>query len=188
MQKSYEQILGEFKDAVADQPFLEDLGWTGDVKYHAGARARVREESAPEVVISMPPNPSHLEFVNPVVVGMARAACTDTSASGLPVIDKGATLPVLIHGDAAFPGQGIVAETLNLSRLRLYDVAAPSTSSRTTRLASPPRRASPTPRRTRAAWRAASILDFYVTRATRRTVKGYSYAKHGRAGPRGSDR
>ncbi len=122
MQKSYEQILGEFKDAVADQPFLEDLGWTGDVKYHAGARARVREESAPEVVISMPPNPSHLEFVNPVVVGMARAACTDTSASGSPVIDKGATLPVLIHGDAAFPGQGIVAETLNLSRLRLYDV------------------------------------------------------------------
>ena len=84
MQKSYEQILGEFKEAVADQPFLEDLGWTGDVKYHAGARARVREESAPEVVISMPPNPSHLEFVNPVVVGMARAACTDTSALGVP--------------------------------------------------------------------------------------------------------
>ena len=70
----------------------------------------------------MPPNPSHLEFVNPVVVGMARAACTDTSAPGPPVVDKGITLPVLIHGDAAFPGQGIVAETLNLSRLRLYDV------------------------------------------------------------------
>src|SRR5262245_32575640 len=122
LQKSYEQILGEFKEAVADQPFREDLGWTGDVKYHAGARARVREQSAPEVMISMPPNPSHLEFVNPVVAGMARAACTDTSAAGSPSIDKGATLPVLIHGDAAFPGQGIVAETLNLSRLRLYDV------------------------------------------------------------------
>ena len=53
---------------------------------------------------------------------MARAACTDTSAAGPPVVDKGVTLPVLIHGDAAFPGQGIVAETLNLSRLRLYDV------------------------------------------------------------------
>ena len=70
----------------------------------------------------MPPNPSHLEFVNPVVVGMARAACTDTSSPGSPVVDKGITLPVLIHGDAAFPGQGVVAETLNLSRLRLYDV------------------------------------------------------------------
>ena len=123
MRKSYAQILAEFKEAQGDQPFREDLGWTGDVKYHAGARARVREEdSAPEVVISMPPNPSHLEFVNPVVVGMARAACTDTSAPGSPVVDKGITLPVLIHGDAAFPGQGIVAETLNLSRLRLYDV------------------------------------------------------------------
>jgi 2-oxoglutarate dehydrogenase E1 component len=122
MQKSYAQILGEFKEAMGAQPFREDLGWTGDVKYHAGARARMREESLPEVVISMPPNPSHLEFVNPVVVGMARAACTDTSAAGTPVVDKGVTLPILIHGDAAFPGQGIVAETLNLSRLRLYDV------------------------------------------------------------------
>jgi 2-oxoglutarate dehydrogenase E1 component len=123
MQKSYAQILGEFKEAMGAQPFREDLGWTGDVKYHAGARARVREiDSAPEVVISMPPNPSHLEFVNPVVVGMARAACTDPSAAGTPVVDKGVTLPILIHGDAAFPGQGIVAETLNLSRLRLYDV------------------------------------------------------------------
>ena len=122
MQKSYVQILAEFKEAVGDQPFRKDLGWTGDVKYHAGARARVREESAPEVAISMPPNPSHLEFVNPVVVGMARAACTDASAAGSPVVDKGATLPILIHGDAAFPGQGVVAETLNLSRLRLYDV------------------------------------------------------------------
>jgi 2-oxoglutarate dehydrogenase E1 component len=123
MRKTYAQILAEFKEAQGDQPFREDLGWTGDVKYHSGARARVREEdSAPEVVISMPPNPSHLEFVNPVVVGMARAACTDTTAPGSPAVDKGITLPILIHGDAAFPGQGIVAETLNLSRLRLYDV------------------------------------------------------------------
>ncbi len=122
MQKSYAQVLAEFKEAQGAQPFREDLGWTGDVKYHAGARASVREDSAPEVVISMPPNPSHLEFVNPVVVGMARAACTDTTAPGAPVVDKDVTLPILIHGDAAFPGQGIVAETLNLSRLRLYDV------------------------------------------------------------------
>ena len=122
MQKSYAQMLSEFKEALSEQPFREDLGWTGDVKYHAGARARVREDSAPEVAISMPPNPSHLEFVNPVVVGMARAACTDASVPGPPTVDKGSTLPILIHGDAAFPGQGIVAETLNLSRLRTYDV------------------------------------------------------------------
>ena len=51
-----------------------------------------------------------------------RAACTDTSAPGPPAVDKASTLPLLIHGDAAFPGQGIVAETLNLSRLRTYDV------------------------------------------------------------------
>ncbi len=122
MQKSYAQVLAEFKESLGDQPFREDLGWTGDVKYHAGARARVHEESAPEVVISMPPNPSHLEYVNPVVVGMARAACTDTSSPGAPIVDKSSTLPILIHGDAAFPGQGVVAETLNLSRLRTYDV------------------------------------------------------------------
>jgi 2-oxoglutarate dehydrogenase E1 component len=122
MQKSYAQVLAEFKESLGDQPFREDLGWTGDVKYHAGARARVHEDSAPEVVISMPPNPSHLEYVNPVVVGMARAACTDTSSPGAPIVDKSSTLPILIHGDAAFPGQGVVAETLNLSRLRTYDV------------------------------------------------------------------
>jgi 2-oxoglutarate dehydrogenase E1 component len=122
MQKSYPQVLSEFKDLSGDQPFRKDLGWTGDVKYHAGARAHVQEQSAPEVAIAMPPNPSHLEFVNPVVVGMARAASTDTSAGGPATVDLGSTLPVLIHGDAAFPGQGIVAETLNLSRLRMYDV------------------------------------------------------------------
>ena len=49
MQKSYAQMLAEFKEAISEQPFREDLGWTGDVKYHAGARARVREDSAPEV-------------------------------------------------------------------------------------------------------------------------------------------
>ena len=121
LEKGYEQILAEFKESPGDQPFREDLGWTGDVKYHAGARVALKEDAL-EVVISMPPNPSHLEYVNPVVVGMARAAATDTSRPGLPRLDPQATLAILIHGDAAFPGQGIVAETLNLSRLRAYDV------------------------------------------------------------------
>jgi 2-oxoglutarate dehydrogenase E1 component len=69
----------------------------------------------------MPPNPSHLEAVDPIVEGMARAAGTITSAPGAPKFDPSRSVPILIHGDAAFPGQGIVAETLNLSRLRGWD-------------------------------------------------------------------
>jgi 2-oxoglutarate dehydrogenase E1 component len=71
----------------------------------------------------MPPNPSHLEAVDPVVVGMARAAGTVADRPGPPQFDGVLTLPILIHGDAAFPGQGIVAETLNLSRLNGYDTS-----------------------------------------------------------------
>ena len=68
----------------------------------------------------MPPNPSHLEAIDPVLEGMARAAGTDASRPGAPVFDPDAVLPILIHGDAAFPGQGVVAETLNLHRLDGY--------------------------------------------------------------------
>ncbi len=68
----------------------------------------------------MAPNPSHLEFVNPVVEGMARAAGTHVEHRGAPKFNHTVTLPILIHGDAAFPGQGIVAETLNLSRIPGY--------------------------------------------------------------------
>src|SRR4030095_16771638 len=75
-----------------------------------------------QVIISMPPNPSHLEAVDPVLNGMARAAATTAARRGAPIVDKGKVLAILIHGDAAFPGQGIVAERLNLSRLEGYDV------------------------------------------------------------------
>ena len=68
----------------------------------------------------MPPNPSHLEAVDPIVVGMVRAAGTRADERGAPTFDPTIALPVLIHGDAAFPGQGVVAETLNLHRLRGY--------------------------------------------------------------------
>jgi 2-oxoglutarate dehydrogenase E1 component len=71
--------------------------------------------------VTLAPNPSHLDAVNPVVVGMARAAGTVASQPGAPRFEGASTLPILIHGDAAFPGQGIVAETLNLSRLTGYD-------------------------------------------------------------------
>jgi 2-oxoglutarate dehydrogenase E1 component len=118
LQKPYVQILAEFKDPIATQALRLDLGWTGDVKYHAGART-----SAPrgQMHVALAPNPSHLEAVNPVVVGMARAAGTVANAPGSPRFEGASTLPILIHGDAAFPGQGIVAETLNLSRLAGYD-------------------------------------------------------------------
>jgi 2-oxoglutarate dehydrogenase E1 component len=118
LQKPYAQILAEFKDPVAARELRIDLGWTGDVKYHAGART---ESRGGRITVSMAPNPSHLEAVNPVVVGMARAVGTTVDAPGAPQFDGGITLPILIHGDAAFPGQGIVAETLNLSRLAGYD-------------------------------------------------------------------
>jgi 2-oxoglutarate dehydrogenase E1 component len=118
LEKPYTQILAEFKDPVMAERLRVDLGWMGDVKYHAGART-----SSPRghTFVTMPPNPSHLEAVNPVVAGMARAAGTYVDERGPGRFSNAATLPVLIHGDAAFPGQGIVAETLNLSRLEGYD-------------------------------------------------------------------
>src|SRR5262245_27535964 len=117
LDKPYAEILAEFKDPVAARSLRTDLGWMGDVKYHAGART-----AAPrgQMYITMPPNPSHLEAVDPVAVGMARAAGTSANQRGAAQFDGGITVPILIHGDAAFPGQGIVAETLNLSRLPGY--------------------------------------------------------------------
>ncbi|MEQ1758479.1 MAG: 2-oxoglutarate dehydrogenase E1 component [Vicinamibacterales bacterium] len=117
LQKPYAQILAEFKDPVNTRTWRIDLGWMGDVKYHAGASTA----AGAQMFVSMAPNPSHLEAVNPVVAGMARAAGTFADAAGAPRFDGRTTLPVLIHGDSAFPGQGIVAETLNLSRLSGYD-------------------------------------------------------------------
>jgi 2-oxoglutarate dehydrogenase E1 component len=123
LQKPYTQILAEFKDPIFSKQLRVDLGWMGDVKYHAGARTEARPDGLPkQVIISMPPNPSHLEAVDPVLNGMARAAATSVAVPGAPAVDKGKVLAILIHGDAAFPGQGIVAETLNLSRLEGYDV------------------------------------------------------------------
>jgi 2-oxoglutarate dehydrogenase E1 component len=123
LQKPYSQILAEFKDPILSKQLRVDLGWMGDVKYHAGARVEATPDGLPkQVIISMPPNPSHLEAVDPVLNGMARAAATSADRPGPPLVDKGKVLAILIHGDAAFPGQGVVAETLNLSRLAGYDV------------------------------------------------------------------
>jgi 2-oxoglutarate dehydrogenase E1 component len=120
LNKPYAQILAEFKEPVSGRIFREDMAWTGDVKYHAGAHRAIKGGAEIDFVVSMPPNPSHLEAVNPVVAGMARAAGTSVSRSGPSRFDPTCSMPILIHGDAAFPGQGVVAETLNLSRLDGY--------------------------------------------------------------------
>src|SRR5690606_34928918 len=100
-----------------------ELGWMGDVKYHAGARyVQNGDGRPPSLIITMPPNPSHLEAVDPVLVGMVRAAASQVDRPGPPVLNPEKVLGILIHGDAAFPGQGVVAETLNLSRLDGYTV------------------------------------------------------------------
>src|SRR5690606_28685355 len=98
----YVQILAEFKDPIAGKTFREDMAWTGDVKYHAGARRAISGGAELDVVVTMPPNPSHLEAVDPVVLGMARAAGTAVDHAGAPQFDPTRSLPILIHGDAAF--------------------------------------------------------------------------------------
>ena len=138
LNKPYAQILAEFKDPVSSRSFKEDMAWTGDVKYHAGVRRAIKGGERMDLVVSMPPNPSHLEAVDPVVEGMARAAGTSVDAPGAPTFDPSRSVPMLIHGDAAFPGQGVVAETLNLSRLPATRPAARSTSSSTTSSGSRP--------------------------------------------------
>src|SRR5688500_6245448 len=121
LNKPYAQILAEFKDPVSSKNFREDMTWTGDVKYHAGAHRAIKGGREMDLVVSMPPNPSHLEAVDPIVEGMARAAGTTVEGPGAPTFDPSRSVPILIHGDAAFPGQGVVAETLNLSRLPGYN-------------------------------------------------------------------
>jgi 2-oxoglutarate dehydrogenase E1 component len=117
--RPYEAILREFEgertiDAVAADP----EGGTGDVKYHLGAEG-VRSTAAGEVTVTLAANPSHLEAVDPVVEGRTRAEQTDRGTrAGLH--DPRVAMPVLIHGDASFPAQGIVPETLNLARLAGY--------------------------------------------------------------------
>jgi 2-oxoglutarate dehydrogenase E1 component len=120
MGKPYDQILAEFKDPVRSVHDLEGVQWSGDVKYHLGASRAISGGEAVALIVSMPPNPSHLEAINPVLEGMARAAGTDAAHAGPPSFNPNAVLPILIHGDAAFPGQGVVAETLNLHRLEGY--------------------------------------------------------------------
>ncbi|HLZ62428.1 MAG TPA: 2-oxoglutarate dehydrogenase E1 component [Ktedonosporobacter sp.] len=122
--KSYAAILAEFSHARHEEgvPLTDSFGygWTGDVKYHLGAEHLLGEDASVGLRILLAPNPSHLEFVNPVITGMSRAAQDIRELPGSPLQDVDHTLPILIHGDAAFPGEGVVAETLNLWHLRGY--------------------------------------------------------------------
>ncbi|MGH2637596.1 MAG: multifunctional oxoglutarate decarboxylase/oxoglutarate dehydrogenase thiamine pyrophosphate-binding subunit/dihydrolipoyllysine-residue succinyltransferase subunit, partial [Actinomycetota bacterium] len=110
--KSYRQIFREFEGEL-DPSSVEG---TGDVKYHLGAVGTHTSRAGKEIQLTLASNPSHLESVDPVVEGMARARQDRIEpADGAPV------LPLLIHGEAAFAGQGVVAETLNLSQLPGYE-------------------------------------------------------------------
>jgi 2-oxoglutarate dehydrogenase E1 component len=109
--KSMAQVFGEFEGNVDP----ETTQGSGDVKYHLGASGIQRTASGREIKVSLSPNPSHLEAADPVVEGIVRSKQT---RMGDATHDK--VLPVLVHGDAAFAGQGVVAETLNLSMLKGY--------------------------------------------------------------------
>ena len=113
--KSYGQLFKEFEGHVDP----DSIQGSGDVKYHLGQTGTFTARSGNTIPVELAANPSHLEAVNPVVEGMVRAKMDN--------IPEGATqrfpvLPVLIHGDAAFAGQGVVAETLNLSLIKGYRV------------------------------------------------------------------
>ena len=118
-----ESILAEFEGAKA----LEQVkaiaaiphGGTGDVKYHYGAEGMFTTPDGDQVKVRLYPNPSHLEFVDPVVTGGARARADLASRAQLDH-NPPWRCRVLLHGDAAFPGQGVVAETLNLQSLAGY--------------------------------------------------------------------
>ena len=119
--RPYQTILVEFEgeqNLEADTAMPE--GGTGDVKYHHGASGTYKPPGGKAITVSLSPNPSHLEIVDPVVEGRARADQT-TRKDREAHHDATVVLPVLIHGDAAFPAQGVVSETLNLQALDGYN-------------------------------------------------------------------
>ena len=120
--RPYDSIFAEFEgsstlEAITTIP----QGGTGDVKYHHGAQGSYQLPSGESIIVRLESNPSHLEFVAPVAAGATRAAQT-TRQGPHAHRETNAAVPVIIHGDAAFPGQGVVAETLNLQAIDGYTV------------------------------------------------------------------
>ena len=111
--KSYDQIFKEFEGAVDP----ESTQGSGDVKYHLGQSGKFVTRAGKEIEVELSANPSHLETVDPIVVGMARAKQDLINDPG-----SYSVLPLLVHGDAAFAGQGVVAETLQLGMIKGYRV------------------------------------------------------------------
>ncbi|MBD2846086.1 2-oxoglutarate dehydrogenase E1 component [Paenibacillus sp. IB182496] len=124
--KPYSKIFSEFhhapnKDLMPSEGSMGiNFGWTGDVKYHLGGHRSFKAGETVTTRLTLANNPSHLEFVNPIVEGFTRAAQEDRTKAGYPEQNVAEAATVLVHGDAAFPGEGIVAETLNFNQLPGY--------------------------------------------------------------------
>lgn len=124
--KPYGNIFSEFhhspnKKLIPSEGSIGiNYGWTGDVKYHLGANRSIQSGETAETRLTLANNPSHLEYVNPVVAGFARAAQEDRTKPGYPVQNLDLAASIVMHGDAAFSGEGIVAETLNFNNLKGY--------------------------------------------------------------------
>ena len=120
--RPYETIFAEFEGASTLEAVTTiPQGGTGDVKYHHGAQGTYQLPNGDAILVNLESNPSHLEFVHPVVVGATRAAQTGRQGPHAHR-DTNAAVPIVLHGDAAFPGQGVVAESLNLQALDGYKV------------------------------------------------------------------
>ena len=118
--KSYGRIFSEFEGNYGE----ESVQGSGDVKYHLGTKGTYKATGGEEIKVYLAANPSHLEAVNPVLEGIVRAKqdIISQSKSDADAAKKYSVLPLLIHGDAAFAGQGVVAETLQMSQLQGYRV------------------------------------------------------------------
>ncbi|MHB1809179.1 MAG: multifunctional oxoglutarate decarboxylase/oxoglutarate dehydrogenase thiamine pyrophosphate-binding subunit/dihydrolipoyllysine-residue succinyltransferase subunit, partial [Solirubrobacteraceae bacterium] len=120
--RNYDTIFAEFEGASTLEVVTTiPQGGTGDVKYHHGEHGSYKLPDGGTIRVNLESNPSHLEYVSPVVEGATRASQT-TRKGPHAQQDTNAAVPIVIHGDASFPGQGVVAETLNLQALDGYKV------------------------------------------------------------------
>ena len=111
LQKTYDQIFSEFEGNMNPDLIFGD----GDVKYHLGYSSLIKSASGNEIYVKLIPNPSHLESVNPVTQGYVRAQIDEDYNN-----DFNSAIPIIIHGDAAIAGQGVVYENVQMSKLDGY--------------------------------------------------------------------